>query len=113
MNMLMNSFRAFAVLTLLLTAPLSFGQIRRTLPVPEGGYWVVETAPRPNRQSVAYFYNTDNVLVYKEQLKKVRVNIRRIQVAESLNTVLTQALREYAATRQMRADQNWVAAQIR
>jgi hypothetical protein len=77
------------------------------------GYWVVETVPGPERKTTAYFYNQANTLIYREDLKSARINVRRPKIHAHFNTVLNQAIRQYTATQQQIADQNWVAARIR
>ncbi|WP_234735533.1 hypothetical protein [Tellurirhabdus bombi] len=100
------------VLFLLITLP-SFAQRKPTPQPSKDGYWVVETVPGAERKTTAYFYNQTHTLIYRENLKTTRINLRRSKTLAHFNTVLEQALRQYSTTQQLASDQNWVAVRIR
>ncbi|HWI93617.1 MAG TPA: hypothetical protein VNT20_20190 [Flavisolibacter sp.] len=52
------------------------------------GYWLVESNLSSPKSSVIYFYNNDNVLVYKENVEGLRVKINKTKVKMSLKKIL-------------------------
>ncbi|WP_460669702.1 hypothetical protein [Larkinella ripae] len=104
---------ALVALTLFLSVA-TFGQNRKTNTA-RSGFWVVESQPK--KQCTVYFYTDDNQLVYQEVLAKKQLNIKRATTRESLNTVLEQALRQWALNQQsgresIPTNQQWLAAEF-
>ncbi len=69
----------------------SFAQgSKQTAPkwVSEKGYWVVESNVRDPFNHIIRFYNNDDVMVYKETLSGVRLNLNRKKVKVKLTKVL-------------------------
>lgn len=81
--------------------------------VPKEGYWVVESNKRTPRQSTIYFYNDDNVLVYKEKVEGSRLKVKKDKVKFHLKKVLETALAEWSRLQQPREDDGWVANELK
>lgn len=60
--------------------------------VPEKGYWVVESNIHTPKNSTLYFYNLDNVLVYKEEVRGVKIKLTKKSVRLNLKKVLDQSV---------------------
>ena len=60
--------------------------------VSEKGYWVVESNINDRKNHVIWFYNTDNVVVYKETVTGVKLNSSRKKVRMKLKNVLETAV---------------------
>ncbi|GAA4418256.1 hypothetical protein GCM10023187_51500 [Nibrella viscosa] len=104
---------SLAILCALVVPSAAMAQ-KRDVPVPsKDGYWVVESAKQPTRQTVVRFYNTDNKLLYEERLSRKRLNIRRTKTVIRLNEALDEAMSQWTMTKQIRPEQNLVAAQFR
>jgi hypothetical protein len=58
----------------------------------EKGYWMIESNVKTPKSSTLYFYNNDNVLVYKEKVEGVKVKINRTKVKMSLKNILEQSV---------------------
>jgi hypothetical protein len=56
----------------------------------EKGYWVTEAEKKPARYTL-YFYNNQNVLVYKEEIGQ-KLNIKKAWVRKLLKEVLEQSV---------------------
>lgn len=60
--------------------------------VSENGYWVIESNINTPKLNTVYFYNNSNVLVYKEKVDGVVLNIKKRRVKMNLRKVLDQAI---------------------
>jgi hypothetical protein len=56
--------------------------------VSDKGYWVIESNITSPRDHIIRFYNTDNVLVYKETLADVKLNAEKTKVKMKLKKIL-------------------------
>jgi len=56
--------------------------------VSDKGYWIVESNIHFPTNHIIRFYNTDNVLVYKETLAGVKLNPDRIKIKMKLKKIL-------------------------
>lgn len=56
--------------------------------VSDKGYWVVESNINSPRDHIIRFYNTNNVLVYKETLAGVKLNAEKTKVKMKLKKIL-------------------------
>ncbi|GAA4469299.1 hypothetical protein GCM10023189_56130 [Nibrella saemangeumensis] len=104
---------ALATLFALTLTTAAVAQKRDVPTPPKAGYWVIETARQPNRQTIVRFYNNANKLIYQEDLTGKRLNIRRAKTVIRLNGALDQAMTQWASTQHFQSDQNLVAAQFR
>ncbi|GAB3260082.1 hypothetical protein GCM10027347_24140 [Larkinella harenae] len=94
---------------------MTFGQAYDHQSAPRTGFWVVESQPK--QKCVVHFYNDNNQLIYREEMARKRLNIKRVAIRKSLNTVLDQALRQWAQNPQsdtpLPANQQWLAAEFK
>jgi hypothetical protein len=67
-------------------------QAKKPAWVPEKGYWVVESNIHTPKNSILYFYNLDNVLVYKEEVKGMKIKLTKKKVRLNLKKVLDQSV---------------------
>lgn len=56
------------------------------------GFWVVESNVKTPKSSVIYFFNNDNIMVYKEQVEGLKLRINRPKVKMSLKQILEQSV---------------------
>lgn len=81
--------------------------------VSEKGYWVIESNIKKPKEVVVYFYNLENDLVYKEDLKNVNLNINRTRVKMRLKRALEQAIATHERGELAAKDDKIVAAIFR
>jgi hypothetical protein len=60
--------------------------------ISEKGYWVVESNVKTPYHSIIHFYNNDNVLVYREKVDGVKINLNRTRTKMRLKKVLEQSI---------------------
>ena len=60
--------------------------------VPVNGYWVVETNINSPKVNTIYFYNNSNILVYKEKVDGIVINLKKRRVKMDLEKVLNQSV---------------------
>ena len=65
--------------------------------VSEKGYWNIESNIHTPKVSTIYFYNNDNVLVYKENVNGVVINLKKRRVKMGLKKVLEQSIIAFSA----------------
>jgi hypothetical protein len=86
----------FAMITLLLTtasdAQTALGTANETGFVSNKGYWVVESNKHQPKESVIYFYNNDNLLVYRKEVKGRKLKVDRLKTKMELKTTLDDAV---------------------
>lgn len=63
-----------------------------TTEVSEKGYWVVETNMNTPKFNTIYFYNNHNVIVYKENVNGVVINLKKRRVKKALKKALEQSI---------------------
>jgi hypothetical protein len=68
------------------------GQKRKQAYMPEEGYWVVESNTSSLKKSTVYFYTSDDILIYKENVEGKKINIRKKKTVFQLNQVLRQSI---------------------
>jgi hypothetical protein len=61
----------------------------------EKGYWQVESNIDKPKVNTIYFYNNNNVMVYKENLNGVEINLKKRRVKKALKKVLEQSILAY------------------
>ena len=100
----------------------SFAQARdesdvNTYPTPkwvsENGYWVIETNLKTPDHSIVYFYTNKDVLVYKEELTGVVLNLKKRKIKMCLKQVLDQSVYAYEKLRKPSENEMWVANTIK
>lgn len=84
---------------------ISFASAAQTLPQTEPllnpgtpswlsdkGYWVIESNVKTPRKSIVHFYNNDHVVVYREKVEGIKINLNRKKTLYRLKAVLEQKL---------------------
>jgi len=56
------------------------------------GFWVVENNGRTPRHHILYFYNDAHVLIYKETIEGVKLNLQSARVKKKLKRILNKSL---------------------
>jgi len=56
------------------------------------GYWVIESNQQTPKEAVVYFYNNENLLVYKKEIRNQRLNLKREKTLLELKTSLEDAI---------------------
>ena len=77
----------FATILLLLNLSANAQQKR-----PDDGFWVVQNNVASPKQSVVYFYSTDQTMIYKEEISGVRINLNKRKTVKRLNAALREAV---------------------
>lgn len=76
--------------------------------VSDKGYWVVESNINSPRNHIVSFYNTDNVLVYKETLKGVKLNPEKIKIRMKFKKILESSVLAWEKKKQGSEELAWV-----
>lgn len=76
--------------------------------VSDNGYWVVETTTTNPSTSTLYFYNNDQVLVYKERVEGFVFNLKKRSIKMRLKKVLDQSVVAYEQRKQAAENEMWV-----
>lgn len=59
------------------------------------GYWVVETNKHKPKEAIVCFYNNDNLLVYKKEVKDQKLNLKKEATLLQLKATLEDAIAAY------------------
>ena len=111
----------FLVAVTLCSAPiLSYSQMEQesyTPAVPkwisEKGYWTIESNIKTPTNSTVYFYTNENVLVYKERVEGIHINLRKKRVLMHLKNVLEQAVSAWQKEHILKQDEMLVAIALK
>ena len=89
-------FSAVIALALVCFSYASFAQNeqkpRSSKWISDKGYWVVEGNVHTPKNNTIYFYNPDNVLVYKEVLNGIKIKTNKKKVLLRLKNILEQSV---------------------
>lgn len=77
------------------------------------GYWVIQSNIKQPKAAVVYFYNLQHVLVYKEEVKNVNLNVKRTSVKMRLKKALDKAVVAHEKGRLFSKDEKIIAATFR
>ena len=75
---------------------------------PSSGYWVAESNVNQPKQYTIYFYNDDHVLIYKEKIEGVKLNLNLARVKKRLKKVLDKSLVAWQKHRQLKENEGLV-----
>jgi hypothetical protein len=56
------------------------------------GYWVIENNIKTPKSNTIYFYNNDNVMVYKEKIEGIKLNTNKRKTLLKLKSALEQSV---------------------
>jgi hypothetical protein len=108
------------ILIFLSTSLVSFAQDEeQTQPqrnprwISDKGYWVIESNVKTPYHSVIHFYNNENVLVYREKVDGMKINLNRNRTKMRLKKILEQSIVAWEKNHVPREDQQWVANALR
>lgn len=59
------------------------------------GYWVVESNKKTPKDAIVYFYNNENILVYKEEVRNKKLKLNRKKNLLRLKAALDEAVTGY------------------
>ncbi|RYZ29299.1 MAG: hypothetical protein EOO10_06735 [Chitinophagaceae bacterium] len=59
------------------------------------GYWVVESNKKTPKDAIVYFYNNENMLVYKEEIRNQKLKLNRKKTLLRLKSALEEAVIAY------------------
>jgi hypothetical protein len=78
--------------------------------VSDKGYWVVESNINSPTDHIIRFYNTGNLLVYKETLKGVKLNPERSKIKMKLKKILESSVLAWEKRKKGSEELAWVKA---
>ena len=81
--------------------------------VSDKGYWVAESNIHKPQEQTIWFYNNENVLVYKETLTGGKLNLNRGKVKMQLKRVLEASVQSWNATKKLEEDKHYLAGALR
>lgn len=103
-----------AIMLVVVVTSISYSQQNETPKwLSQKGYWIVESNVRTPKNSVIYFYNNDNVMVYKENVEGLKVKINRTKVKMSLKKILEQSVTAWEQKHISRENDYLVATALR
>ena len=76
--------------------------------VSEKGFWQIETNIHTPDKNIVYFYNNDNVLVYKENVNGVVFDLQKKSVKMRLKRALEAAVVAWNRSPVHQNDQHWI-----
>ena len=95
----------------------AFAQEQDATPAPrmprwvcDKGYWVVESNIHSPLNHTIWFYTNEEVLIYKETLSGVKLNLEKRAVKMKLKKVLETAILAWEQTKVKQEDKHYVAA---
>ncbi len=63
--------------------------------ISEKGYWVVESNKMTPKDATVYFYNNENILVYKEEIRNQKLKLNRKKTLLRFKIALDEAITSY------------------
>jgi hypothetical protein len=81
--------------------------------VSDKGYWVIENNIKDPLQHTIWFYNNDNVLLYKELLTGVKLNPHKRKIKMKLKKVLESAVTAWEKNKNVEENKNYVTMILR
>ena len=81
--------------------------------ISDKGYWVVESNIKTPYNSIIHFYNNENVLVYREKVEGVKINLNRARTKMRLKKILEQSIVAWEKSHTIKEDEQWVVKALR
>ena len=109
----MNAKQILATTLLIIASSTIFAQEHYTkakVPkwVSEKGFWQIESNIHTPEKNIVYFYNNDNVLVYKEKVDGVVFDLQKKSVKMRLKRALEAAVVAWNRSPVYQNDQHWI-----
>ena len=60
--------------------------------IPENGYWIVESNIKTPKHAIVYFYSDDDIMIYKEEIEGIKLNLKKEKTKMKLKKLLESAL---------------------
>jgi hypothetical protein len=76
--------------------------------ISEKGYWVIESNINNPLFNILYFYNNNNILVYKEVVPGIVINLKKRSIKMRLKKVVEDAVTAYEQKHQSTENEMWV-----
>jgi hypothetical protein len=73
------------------------------------GFWQIETSIHTPDKNIVYFYNNDHVLIYKEKVDGIVLNLKKKQVKMRLKKALETAIHTWNRDSLYRDDQQLIS----
>ena len=74
------------------------------------GFWQIESNIKTPKNNTVYFYNHDRVLVYKEKVNNVMLDLSKKRVRMRLKKALEIAITAWNKEHAMQYDRQWLSA---
>ncbi len=65
---------------------------RKRIPMPDEGFWVIESNVKTPKKCTVYFYSNSQQLIGRQEFSGKKLNVSRKKVVKELNGLLFQAL---------------------
>lgn len=76
--------------------------------LPDQGNWMVESNIKSPLHSVIYFYTNDGIVIYKETIDGIHLDVTKKKVKMRLKKVLAEALVAWNQNKQVLEEQEWL-----
>lgn len=101
------------MISISLYAQNGYKKIKSPRWVSEKGFWQIQSnINRPDR-NIVYFYNNENVLVYKENVDGVVFDLQKKRVKMRLKRALEAAILAWNRDRMFQDNQQWISLLFR
>lgn len=77
--------------------------------VSDQGFWQIETSIHTPDKNIVYFYNNDQILIYKENVDGIILNLKKKRVKMRLRKALEAAIHTWNRDHQYRDDQQVIS----
>lgn len=81
--------------------------------IPRSGYWVVESNVNMPKHNIVYFYNNENVLVYKETIDGIVLKLNKRKTKMILKKLVDQTTATYMQKQMVSENEMLVVKMIR
>jgi hypothetical protein len=81
--------------------------------VSEKGFWQIESNINTPDKNIVYFYNNENVLVYKENVEGVVFDLQKKRIKMRLKRALETAILAWNRNHMYQNDQQWISLLFR
>lgn len=91
-----------------LSAQQGYNKAKTPRWVSDKGFWQIETNIKTPAKNIVYFYNNNNVLIYKENVDGVVFDLEKRRVKMRLKRALETAITAWNKDRMFQNDQQWI-----
>src|SRR5688572_15657471 len=94
-----------ALMSTIVVAQQQYKKVKAPRWVSEKGFWQIESNIHTPKNNIVYFYTNDNVLIYKENVNGVILDLQKKRVKMRLKRALETAIQAWNRDRLFRNDQ--------